>query len=80
MARVACCSHSPIGTVGPHQVSPRASCTASPGQQGLGRDAGVVGALAADQFALDQRDAQPAVYQLAHAVLTRESPPITIAS
>ena len=38
-------------------------------QQRLGRDAGAVGALAADQLALDDRDLQPAVGQRPGAVL-----------
>jgi hypothetical protein len=42
-------------------------------QQGLRRDAGVVGALAADQLALDHRDPEPAVDQLAGAVLARRA-------
>ena len=44
-------------------------------QQRLRRDAGPVRALAADQLALDDRDAQPALGQLARAVLARASPP-----
>ena len=48
----------------------RAPCTASPGpQQRLGRDAREVGALAADQLALDDRDPQAALGQRARAVL-----------
>ena len=42
-------------------------------QQRLGRDARPVGALAPDQIALDQRDAQAAVGQLADAMLTRRA-------
>ena len=38
-------------------------------QQRLGRDARPVRALAADQLALDERDAQPALGQRAGAVL-----------
>ena len=40
-------------------------------QQRLGRDAGPVGALPADQVTLDQGDTQAAVGQLAGAVLAR---------
>jgi hypothetical protein len=43
-------------------------CLTGP-QERLGRNARPVGALAADQLALDQRDAQPALGELAGAVL-----------
>ena len=42
-------------------------------QQRLGRDARPVGALAADQLALDERDAQAALGQRAGAVLARRA-------
>ena len=44
-------------------------------QQGLGRDAGVVGALAPGQLALDHGDLEPAAGQLAGAVLTGRACP-----
>src|SRR5262249_11067448 len=42
-------------------------------QQRLGRDARPVGALATDQFGLDERDAQTALCQRAGAVLARRA-------
>ena len=42
-------------------------------QQRLRRDAGPVRALAADQLALDERDAQPALGERAGAVLARRA-------
>src|ERR687898_1617532 len=42
-------------------------------QQGLGWNARPVGALATDQFALDERDAQPALCERAGAVLARRA-------
>ena len=74
-----------VGVVGDHEVAPRergldvdlGSCLrvaravdrlARP-QQRLGRDARVVGALAADELALDDRDAQAALRQRPGAVL-----------
>ena len=42
-------------------------------QQRLGRDAGIVGALAADQLALDEGDPQAAVGQRPDAVLARRA-------
>ena len=42
-------------------------------QQRLGRDARPVGALAADQLALDHRDAQAALGERAGAVLARRA-------
>ena len=52
--------------------SPRPPCRVdglAGAQQRLGRDAGLVRALAADQLALDHRDPQPAVGQRARTVL-----------
>src|SRR5258708_39113683 len=49
----------------------RAPCTASPGrEQRLGRNARPIRALTADQVALDERDAQPALGQCRGAVLS----------
>ena len=74
-----------VGVVGDHEVAPgerrldvdlggrrrvaRAVHRLARAQQRLGRDARPVGALAADQLALDERDAQPALGQRARAVL-----------
>src|SRR6266487_332434 len=78
-----------VGVVRDHEVTPgqrrrgvdlrggrrvaRAVYSLAGAQQRLGRDARPVGALAPDQIALDQRDAQAAVGQLAGAMLARRA-------
>ena len=85
-----------VGVVGDHEVTPgerrldvdvgarrglaRGMHRLAGAQQRLGGDAGPVGALAADQFALDERDPQAALGQLAGAVLAGEPPPRTMTS
>jgi hypothetical protein len=56
-------------------------CTAFPrAQQGLGRDARPVGALATDQLVLDECDAQTDLCERAGSVLAGEPPPMTMTS
>ena len=78
-----------VGVVGDHEVTPgegrldvdlgarrrlaRGMHRLAGAQQRLGRDACPVGALAPDQLALDERDPQAALGQLAGAVLARRA-------